>query len=191
MPDPHRADLDRGVILVTGIQAAGKSTIGPLLAARFPRSAFIEGDLIWKLVVSGREDMTADPSPEALRQLQLRYRNGALLADSLSEAGFVAVHADIVMGKDIEAYSALARSRPLYIVVLRPDVSSVVQRQEGRGGNAYGDWTRGRTLEDAVAQFDSWIDATPRLGLWVDSSAQTPDETVDEIVRRLDEARVG
>lgn len=182
---------DRGVILVSGIQAAGKSTVGPLLAGRFRRSAFVEGDLMWKLVVSGREDMSENPSDEAWRQLRLRYRNGALLADSLAAAGFVAVHADIIMGEDLASYPSLVPTRPLYVVVLSPTVEAVVARQEGRGGHAYRDWlAMGGSLEEAVAQFKSWLDATPRIGLWLDSSGQTPDETVDEIVRRLDEARV-
>ncbi|MGI6083025.1 MAG: hypothetical protein ACOYEP_09165 [Limnochordia bacterium] len=60
--------------------------------------AFVEGDLMWKLIVSGRVDMTPDPESEAVRQLQLRYRNGALLVDSLVSAGFTAVHVDIVLG---------------------------------------------------------------------------------------------
>jgi hypothetical protein len=33
-------------------------------------------------------------------------------------------------------------------------------------------------------------DRTPRLGLWLDSSDQTPDETVDAVLDRLDEALV-
>ena len=50
-------------MLVTGIQAAGKSTVGRILAERFERGAFVEGDLMWKLIVSGRVDMTPDLDP--------------------------------------------------------------------------------------------------------------------------------
>jgi adenylate kinase family enzyme len=55
------------VVLVTGLQAAGKSTVAARLAARFERAAFIEGDVLWKMIVAGREDMTAEPSQEARR----------------------------------------------------------------------------------------------------------------------------
>ena len=32
---------------------------------------------------------------------------------------------------------------------------------------------------------------TPRLGLWLDSSELSVGETVEEILRRIDESRVG
>jgi chloramphenicol 3-O-phosphotransferase len=185
------AALGSGVIVVTGIQAAGKSTVGPLLARQFSRSAFIEGDLMWKLIVSGREDMGASPTEEAVRQLRLRYKNGALLAASMAEAGFVAVHADIILGRDLEAYASLVSARPLYIVVLIPDVEAVVERQAGRGGRAYQPWveTMG-SLRAAVAEHYRWLEETPRIGLWLDSSKQTPAETVADILSRLPEAAV-
>ena len=40
------------------------------------------------------------------------------------------------------------------------------------------------------ARFDEWLDATPRIGLWVDSSDQSVDETVDVILERWAEAAV-
>jgi shikimate kinase len=184
MLDPRRA-----IFLVTGAQAAGKSTVGRRLAQRFDRGAFVEGDVMWKLVVSGREDMTLEPTEEAVRQLELRYRNGAMLADSLYENGFTAVHADIVMEHGLRRYAHLVRNRPLYIVMLCPSVAAVVARERAREKNAY--VGMGSTLEEAVESFYEGIENSPRLGLWVDSSDQTPEETVDEIMSRVwDEGRV-
>jgi cytidylate kinase len=48
-------------MLVTGIQAAGKSTIAQLLAERLPRSVHLRGDLYRRMVINGRADMTPDP----------------------------------------------------------------------------------------------------------------------------------
>ena len=43
----------------------------------------------------------------------------------------------------------------------------------------------------SIRDFDLKVRAeTPHIGLWLDSSQQTPDETVTEIVSRLPEARI-
>jgi len=53
-----------------------------------------------------------------------------------------------------------------------------------RAKRAYGRWSVERL--DAVLRND-----TPRIGLWLDSSDQTPEETTDEILDRAwDAARV-
>jgi hypothetical protein len=171
------------VFLLTGWQASGKSTLAPLLAARFPLSAHVEGDVMWKMVVSGREDMTREPSEEALRQLRLRYRHGAMVADSYAAAGFTAVHTDIVMRDSLAAYPAMVEMRPLYIVVLRPLPDVLVARERGRR-------VAPASTEEDAGFYDAELEASPRIGLWLDSSDQTPEQTVDEILARLDEALV-
>lgn len=47
------------VIVVTGIQAAGKSTVAQALAERLDRSVHLRGDLFRKMIVNGRADMGA------------------------------------------------------------------------------------------------------------------------------------
>src|ERR1019366_8496643 len=80
------AGLPQAVVLVTGIQAAGKSTVAQLLAARLPRSVHLRGDIFRKMIVSGRADMTPDPADQAVRQLRLRHRLTAAVADAYFEA---------------------------------------------------------------------------------------------------------
>jgi cytidylate kinase len=175
------------VFLVTGASASGKTTVARRLAERFPLSAHVEGDVMWQMVVSGREDMTATPTAEAVRQLRLRYRHGAMVADSYAAAGFVAVHSDIVLEGDLAQYPTRIEVRPLYIVVLRPRRDVLAGRERSRGTDAYRGWD---SVDDGVAAFDAFLDASPRIGLWLDSSDQTVDETVDEILERLDEALI-
>jgi cytidylate kinase len=175
------------VFLITGASASGKSTVARTLAERFPLSAHVEGDVMWRMVVNGRADMTPDPSSEAVRQLQLRYRHGATVADSYAAAGFVAVHSDIVLEADLAAYPARIEMRPLYIVMLRPHVDVLVERERARGTSAYRDWG---SVEAGVAAFNIYLDASPRLGLWLDTSTQTVEETVDVILDRMDEALI-
>lgn len=162
---------DPRVVLVIGVQAAGKSTVGRLLATRLRRSAFIEGDVLWQMVVGGRADMADPPSDEARSQLVQRYRHGLMLARSFVEAGFVAVHADNIYGADVSEYlSTVGGSKSL--IVLRPRREVVAQREHARGANAYQGWsTGGRSIIDAICQFDEWLAASPAVGLWIDSSS--------------------
>ena len=71
------------VLLITGIQAAGKSTVAQLVAEQLERSVHLRGDLFRRMIVTGRADMTPDPGPEAMRQLRLRYQLTASVADQI------------------------------------------------------------------------------------------------------------
>jgi hypothetical protein len=130
------------------------------------------------MVVAGREDMTVSPSPAALRQLSLRYRLGASTADAYFQQGFSVVVQDVVLGPDLVNYARSIRSRPLVVVLApRPDV--VKEREAGRDKIAY------RDGHHTIDQLCSVLrHETPRVGLWLDTSKQTPEQTVDEIVER-------
>jgi hypothetical protein len=177
-------------VLVVGAQAAGKTAVGRALATRFERGAFVEGDVLWQMVVSGRRDMSASADGEAERQLALRYRHGAMLCESFVAAGFTAVHAENMYGATVERHlRSLRCARSL--VVLRPSVEAVERRDLERGGGAYAAWVpRGGSVADAIRRFDGWIAETPRLGLWVDSSHLDVRATVDEVLARWPESFV-
>jgi len=169
--------VNRAVVLLTGIQAAGKSTVAQELASRLPRSVHVRGDVFRRMVVGGRAEMSPAPSDEALRQLRLRYRLAAQVSDAYFESGFTVVTQDVILGEHLPELVGLIRSRPLLVVVLAPSPAAVEAREAGRGKNAYGTF--------AVAELDQGLrDGTPRIGLWLDTSAQTPAETVDEILAR-------
>ena len=177
-------------VLVVGAQAAGKTSVARSLAARFERGAFIEGDLLWKMVVSGAADMSGDESAEADRQLALRYRNGALLCESFVHEGFMAVHAENMYGPIVERHlRSLRCARAL--VVLRPRPEVIEQRERERGSNAYRAWIPpGGSLLEAIGRFDAWVGEIPRLGLWIDSSDLTVNQTVDHVLDSWTEALV-
>lgn len=168
----------RVVVLLTGVMAAGKSTVGALLAGRFPKGVHVCGDVLRQMVVSGREDMTSTPSQEAWRQLRLRYRLGAMVADGYFEAGFSVVVQDIVIGPVLGEYVDSITSRPLVVVVLAPRPDVIAHREEERAKKGYTGGFTPEMLDEALRR------ETPRIGLWLDSSGQTPQETVDEILRR-------
>ncbi|MFE6964109.1 phosphotransferase [Agromyces sp. NPDC057679] len=192
MPDtttPAAPDLRPIAVLVVGVPAAGKSTVGRLLAERLGTAAFIEGDALWQMVVAGREDMAEPPSPGALAQLELRYRHGAMLARSFVDAGISAVHVDNIYGSAVaDQLGRMGGRRAL--VVLRPRVEAVVRRETERGTGAYDGWLGDAALVDAVRTFDGWLAETPQVGLWIDSTDQAPDETVDAILAQWDRALI-
>jgi cytidylate kinase len=167
------------VVLITGISAAGKSTVADALARRFERGVHVKGDVFRRMVVTGRQEMTASPSPEAWRQLRLRYRLGAHVAEAYHEAGFAVVVQDVVLGPVLDEYVDSIRSRPLVVVVLAPQPAVVAAREASRAKVAY------RGGLDEIKAFDRGLRAdTPTLGLWLDTSALTVDQTVDAIVER-------
>jgi adenylylsulfate kinase-like enzyme len=165
------------VLLITGIQAAGKSTVAQLVAEQLDRSVHLRGDLFRRMIVTGRADMTPDPGPEAVRQLRLRYQLAASVADQYCRAGFTVVAQDIILGEHLTEMVRWIRSRPLLVVVLAPEPAAVAAREAGRAKTAYGDYTMAGL--DAALRRD-----TPRIGLWLDTTDQTPGQTAAEILRR-------
>jgi chloramphenicol 3-O-phosphotransferase len=176
--------LGTAVHLVTGIQAAGKSTVAQALAERLPgRTVHVHGDQFRRWVVRGRADMTPDAGPEAVRQLRLRHLLTARTCDAYADAGFTVVAQDVVLGEALPVMVEAIRTRPLHVVVLAPHPEAVVAREARRGKQAYDRWTVD-ALDHALRE------ETPRLGLWLDTSELSVEDTVEEILRRAEESQV-
>lgn len=167
-----------GVILITGIMASGKSTVAQLLAKQFERGVHVRGDQFRRMIVSGREELLPEPSAEAERQLLLRHRLMAATADTYRESGFTVVAQDIIIGPMLPEVLRMVKSRPLYVVVLCPSTSAIAEREAGRQKKGYGVWTV-ETLDRILRE------ETPKVGLWLDTSSLTPEQTVAEVLRRL------
>ncbi len=148
---------------------AAKSTVARLLAARFERGVHVDGDVFRRSIVSGRVATTLDPPPAALQQLRLRYRLAAAAADEYFRAGFTVVLEDVVAGELLGEYRTLIRSRPCHVVVLLPSVEAAAARASS-------------SEDDGL--YEAFATATPRVGVWLDSSNQTPEQTVEEILAR-------
>ena len=65
------SDLEGSVFLVTGIPAAGKSTVADGLARRFARSVHVRGDEFRRMVVSGRVVALSEPQDADARAVAL------------------------------------------------------------------------------------------------------------------------
>jgi chloramphenicol 3-O-phosphotransferase len=169
--------------VITGVMAAGKSTVAELLAQHFERGVHVRGDLFRRMIVTGRDPISPELGDEALRQLDLRQRLAASAANDYWRDDFTVVLQDIYAGPALANVIGRLEITPLYVVVLNPRPEVVAAREAQRTKTGYGEWD--------VAQFCAdFIDQTAHVGLWLDTSDQTPEETVEEILQRRYDARV-
>jgi predicted kinase len=169
------------VIVISGLPGAGKSTTARLVAAGLARAAHVEADRLQDMVVAGRvlPDGTESPGPEAEAQLALRLRNACLLARSFVGSGFSAVVDDIVLGDRLDAAARDLAGLDVRFVMLAPDYDHLRRR-----------WVEARSpFADAWRWIEDLRLATPRVGLWLDTTHLTAAEAAAAVVARLDEAR--
>jgi hypothetical protein len=139
------------------------------LAERFECGAWVSADALQKMIVAGgRWPEGGEMSAEAERQLRLRLKHACLLAASFADAGITAVVDDIVIGGRIEDLMRELAGRRFAFVMLTPRLDVVRAREAGRGTQLWEQW---EWLDDVIRT------GTPHIGLWIDNSDQTPDET--------------
>jgi predicted kinase len=174
----------RGVILLTGVMAVGKSTIAQRLAERLPMSVHLRGDVFRRMIVNGRAEMEKGFSERAFEQLRLRYQLAAIASDLYCAAGFTVVYQDVIIGPVLrEVVERLSASQPLRVIVLCPAPEAIAAREAARTKNGYTTWTPEELDHELRAN-------TPHLGLWLDTSALSVEETVEMILARLDDALI-
>lgn len=105
-----------------------------------------------------------------------------MLADSFAAAGFVPVIDDVVVSISVlDTYRTLLKTRPLALVQLLPTLETVRQRDASRDKHVFELWSH----------LDAQLRTTMlRRGLWLDTSIDSPEETVDRIQASLDKAIV-
>lgn len=172
------------IYIITGIMASGKSTVAEALAARFAKSVHIRGDVFRRFIVNGQAEMNGESlSDEAFAQLHLRQEIAADAARKYADEGYTVVLQDILLGPDLEAMANRFADYDAHLVVLCPSAESVAardeHRRETRGKIAYAEGGLTPESMDSILR-----ESTPRIGLWLDTSEISAEQTVDEILRR-------
>ncbi len=172
--------MKEAIYLITGVMASGKSTVSELLASKLGKGVHLRGDVFRRMISSGREEMSAEPSEEAVRQLYLRYRLAANAAKTYYDYGFSVILQDNYYGGALSYMMEQLKDYPLQVVVLCPNVEVVKEREKGRGKVGY----TGFTVENLYSDF---LKETPKIGFWLDSSEQSPEQSVKDILLHFGE----
>ena len=85
-------------------------------------------------------------------------------------------------GRLLGDYRTAIRSRPCHVIVLLPSLEAVAAREAARAHKGYGAWT----IEQL---YDGFVTSTSRVGLWLDTTHITPEETVEQILARTTSTR--
>lgn len=172
-----------GIFLITGTPGAGKSTVARALAQRFDRSAHIDIDMVFHhFTVTGKAD-PVNQDAEAAAQAMLAVRNAATMARNYADAGFTCVlDGAVVERAQVVACAQAVYPHRLHLVVLAPPVQVSEERDARRSGKTVAAYFRHLhpLLHDQLAD----------LGLWLDTSQQTPGGSVTTILSLQDRARL-
>jgi adenylylsulfate kinase-like enzyme len=166
-----------GILFINGAPGAGKTTIARMIAQESPRSAHINGDEIHNLMIGGRLHPPAKPEDEVERQLKLRFRNMALLADSFFQSGiFPILETCISTHEYLDYLISRIISRPIAMVILAPPAVVMLERDKRRS-------------EKTVAhlhtdKYDEMYNELHTMGLWMDNGNMTPEQTKNEILHK-------
>ena len=172
--------------MITGVPASGKSTVARALMQRSERGVAVDGDTVRAMVRSGAVEMSPDAGEEALRQLRLRWQASLAVADVYLRAGFDVAFSDNILGVMLGELPGMVPCERFHLVVLDPAPEEVARRDRERDKTAY-------TPENGSF---GWLrevlaSETPRtIGLWLDTTRQTAEETAATILERLDESAV-
>jgi len=178
--------LDHGLaaLLITGAPGAGKSTVSRLVAAFLTRSALLDGDMVSRLVVSGRVWALGEPADEAARQAGLCKDNLCALATNLMAARFTPIIDWVVPDRaSLDVFRRELGDR-LRLVVLDPGADTCVRRNATRPAHEQF-FFNGHAELRAVMH-----DGFGELGWWLDTSDRSAEDTAERVLAEAHERAI-
>jgi guanylate kinase len=119
------------MLIITGPTAAGKNTVGILLATQRKRCAVVDFDLVRRMFVQPHQPPWA--GEEGMAQQILGVHQVCSLATNFSEAGWEVIILDVLSNQTAEIYSRLLHHFAPKIVQLLPTYSELEKRFHQRG----------------------------------------------------------
>ncbi|PSK98940.1 broad-specificity NMP kinase [Murinocardiopsis flavida] len=171
------------IIAITGIPGAGKSSLAQALAERRERSVHLRADTFRRLIVNGAAPVVGGPAHEELFQLRMHHQLAADAAATFSAGAFSVMVQDVFLGTAwphflgrLVDYPLAIGRRNVHAVMLAPRPDTVQERAPAWSGPPLAEL-------DAVLRED-----TPRIGLWLDTTAMGVAEAADHVLAHLGEA---
>jgi chloramphenicol 3-O-phosphotransferase len=170
-------DVRGQVVVITGPPGAGKTTVARLLVDELAPSVHLHCDDFWQFIRQGR---ISPYRPEAHRQNEIVIGVIVEAAFGYAAGGYQVICDGIVGPWFIDPFrTAAARGPALHYVVLRPDLTTTLDRAMGRGRHGLVDPNPIRSLHRQFTDIGRYEDHI------LDSSRLTPHATSRVIQRGL------
>ena len=153
------------ILILTGPPAAGKSTLGPLIAKRLDRCAVVDVDRVRAMVV--QPHIAPWLGEAGMAQLRLGARNACALARSFSAEDYHVVILDVLTDETADIYRTLLAPLAHQIVLLLPSLAASLHRNQTRG-----QWL----TDDEVRLLYAWEAALSVYDQKLDNTTQPADE---------------
>ena len=156
------------ILILTGPPAAGKSTLGSLIAKRRQRCAVIDVD--WVRVMVAQPHIAPWLGEAGMAQLRLGAKNACTLAHNFVAEGYDVVILDVLTDETAAIYHTLLAPLDHQIILLLPSLATSLHRNQTRG-----QWL----TDDEVRLLYAWEENLSTYDRQIDNTNQSADELAD------------